>query len=348
MSVASRWTIPADHPRIRGEHVRRPLRQGERLGSSPHTRGAPTSCRSWHSPLRIIPAYAGSTLAWSTIRATPPDHPRIRGEHGASEDAQHGGKGSSPHTRGALAGRELQLGGHRIIPAYAGSTIPHGQKSVSAADHPRIRGEHERVSDVSGARAGSSPHTRGALSERGDIGVGRGIIPAYAGSTSEAPCTSPAPGDHPRIRGEHLPQTSCIADKQGSSPHTRGALGEDNARDYPGWIIPAYAGSTRMPGTCPKPRGDHPRIRGEHGVEEELDIVVQGSSPHTRGARGAPPDVAAVLRIIPAYAGSTGPAGTPPSETPDHPRIRGEHPSECDEGHIVTGSSPHTRGAPDG
>ena len=198
---------------------------------------------------------------------------------------------------------------------------------------------------MSGARAGSSPHTRGALSERGDIGVGRGIIPAYAGSTSEAPCTSPAPGDHPRIRGEHLPQTSCIADKQGSSPHTRGALGEDNARDYPGWIIPAYAGSTRMPGTCPKPRGDHPRIRGEHGVEEELDIVVQGSSPHTRGARGAPPDVAAVLRIIPAYAGSTGPAGTPPSETPDHPRIRGEHNVSAVPSETPSGSSPHTRGA---
>ena len=35
----------------------------------------------------------------------------------------------------------------------------------------------------------------------------------------------------------------------------------------------------------------------------------------------------------------------PPERGPDHPRIRGEHPSECDEGHIVTGSSPHTRGA---
>ena len=279
------------------------------------------------------------------IGAPGADHPRIRGEHVFRSGPFPSLYGSSPHTRGALAGRELQLGGHRIIPAYAGSTIPHGQKSVSAADHPRIRGEHERVSDVSGARAGSSPHTRGALSERGDIGVGRGIIPAYAGSTSEAPCTSPAPGDHPRIRGEHLPQTSCIADKQGSSPHTRGALGEDNARDYPGWIIPAYAGSTRMPGTCPKPRGDHPRIRGEHGVEEELDIVVQGSSPHTRGARGAPPDVAAVLRIIPAYAGSTGPAGTPPSETPDHPRIRGEHNVSAVPSETPSGSSPHTRGA---
>ena len=155
-----------------------------------------------------------------------------------------------------------------------------------------------------------------------------------------------APGaDHPRIRGEHVFRSGPFPSLYGSSPHTRGALGEDNARDYPGWIIPAYAGSTRMPGTCPKPRGDHPRIRGEHGVEEELDIVVQGSSPHTRGARGAPPDVAAVLRIIPAYAGSTGPAGTPPSETPDHPRIRGEHNVSAVPSETPSGSSPHTRGA---
>ena len=50
------------------------------------------------------------------------------------------------------------------------------------------------------------------------------IIPAYAGSTPEAPSTSQAHGDHPRIRGEHDPQ----CDAGGLLP----------------WIIPAYAGST--------------------------------------------------------------------------------------------------------
>ena len=152
-------------------------------------------------------------------------------------------------------------------------------------------------------------------------------------------------GDHPRIRGEHVLLEGDRGAGGGSSPHTRGARVSLGAFPLAVRIIPAYAGSTRMPGTCPKPRGDHPRIRGEHGVEEELDIVVQGSSPHTRGARGAPPDVAAVLRIIPAYAGSTGPAGTPPSETPDHPRIRGEHASKRRSNYRNPGSSPHTRGA---
>ena len=54
-------------------------------GSSPHTRGAPfRPVRGLFSP-RIIPAYAGSTgtLRLSYIQFR--DHPRIRGEHVASE-----------------------------------------------------------------------------------------------------------------------------------------------------------------------------------------------------------------------------------------------------------------------
>ena len=171
-----------------------------------------------------------------------------------------------------------------------------------------MRGEHERrVAGVAGAP---------------------GIIPAYAGSTKisvaqdsglggSSPHTRgarsrgrrrrPSRRDHPRIRGEH-------EDKDFKQPHIQG-------------IIPAYAGSTLdVPG---------------------LDLVVAGSSPHTRGARvGAPPCI---------------------GEFRDHPRIRGEHrpvrlPGRPPRGIIPAyagstffsdafsqagqGSSPHTRGAP--
>ena len=36
---------PADHPRIRGEHLRGTLGLGGAVGSSPHTRGARCRCR---------------------------------------------------------------------------------------------------------------------------------------------------------------------------------------------------------------------------------------------------------------------------------------------------------------
>ena len=154
-----------------------------------------------------------------------------------------------------------------------------------------------------------------------------GIIPAYAGSTADyfvdncadygsSPHTRGAPalrlnqtaciGDHPRIRGEHVP-----------ARHPLGCLRG---------IIPAYAGSTqgtsarRQPlvGSSPHTRGapastcrtttsrrDHPRIRGEHRPERDggaghpgiipayagstfsvfaIQKSASGSSPHTRGA----------------------------------------------------------------
>ena len=167
-----------------------------------------------------------------------------------------------------------------VVPAYAGSTA---RSAASLA-----------------ARAGSSPHTRGALPRRpltarlpqdhprirgehlvvGDGALLReGIIPAYAGSTVWR-------RDHPRIRGEH-------------ARHGR-------LRQRPVGIIPAYAGSTegnringdREIGSSPHTRGapgtssrwrcrrwDHPRIRGEH----------------RRTGRAS----ALQSRIIPAYAGST-------------------------------------------
>ena len=51
--------------------------------------------------------------------------------------------------------------------------------------------------------------------------------------------------------------------------------------------------------------------------------------------------------IIPAYAGSTRARTRIPHLVQDHPRIRGEHPV-CDLHQVfLSGSSPHTRGAPE-
>ena len=239
-----------------------------------------------------------------------------------------GSRGSSPHTRGARLRRGLRAARQGIIPAYAGSTV--------SLDVCRLM------------VPGSSPHTRGApASKTPRCGSGR---------------------DHPRIRGEH----------QRAYPSPRG-----QAR-----IIPAYAGSTdpseaqvvRLIGSSPHTRGaltragaasgsggDHPRIRGEHRVEnistcEKLGIIpayagstpsalmrsrgLMGSSPHTRGAQ-----FFVSVRAARKW---------------DHPRIRGEHHAPvlhavalegiipAYAGSTITmsyttcvnvGSSPHTRGA---
>ena len=200
-----------DHPRIRGEHSKlgRPGRL--RLGSSPHTRGAPAVSSGGAGATRIIPAYAGSTSGSTPRPRTRPDHPRIRGEHKRINAETENAPGSSPHTRGARPGRRARPHFPWIIPAYAGSTCSRAVRARTERDHPRIRGEHqEALVGILGA-AGSSPHTRGAPGRRLALVLRVGIIPAYAGST-RSPTTPTSPDwDHPRIRGEHRRNSIAIS-----------------------------------------------------------------------------------------------------------------------------------------
>ena len=90
---------------------------------------------------------------------------------------------------------------------------------------------------------------------------------------------------------------------------------------------------------------DHPRIRGEHTIDDRRRILTNGSSPHTRGARSKSSARRGRGRIIPAYAGSTYKVEGGKKLRPDHPRIRGEHIGSGTPMVGVPGSSPHTRGA---
>ena len=132
--------------------------------------------------------------------------------------------------------------------------------------------------------------------------------------------------DHPRIRGEHIPW----GDSGGRHP----------------WIIPAYAGSTKIMPNLRRISQDHPRIRGEHRRAVGDADGAEGSSPHTRGAPLLRRTILEIIRIIPAYAGSTGNSPPVAARRPDHPRIRGEHAWLASAAIPALGSSPHTRGAP--
>ena len=237
-------TAPPDHPRIRGEHRRCHRRVRRRAGSSPHTRGARAAAGRSGGIGGIIPAYAGSTTVLGRVLDPRKDHPRIRGEHLVRAPAADEATGSSPHTRGARLIASWWAFRSGIIPAYAGSTRAWLGPVGSQTDHPRIRGEHVDDSWVTGAAAGSSPHTRGALKQLIGPGNSARIIPAYAGSTILTLRVVEAMRDHPRIRGEHEETPIVPALAQG--------------------IIPAYAGSTTL--------------------VQFLLYRTRRSSPHTRGA----------------------------------------------------------------
>ena len=217
-------------------------------GSSPHTRGAQRTVRAAVGPVRIIPAYAGSTFPFVSVRGFSPDHPRIRGEHFSIEKQRKKICGSSPHTRGALLGWALCRGLRRIIPAYAGSTDAADLSGQTVEDHPRIRGEHAPRRYEPPAGRGSSPHTRGARRPHERIARICRIIPAYAGSTWIIVTRQAPARDHPRIRGEHHHPCPNGLPGSGSSPHTRGAQRRRIGDQMRARIIPAYAGSTTSRG----------------------------------------------------------------------------------------------------
>ena len=158
---------------------------------------------SHRPPMRIIPAYAGSTSPHPSSLPSGTDHPRIRGEHAWLIAGLINQAGSSPHTRGARCRWICLRWCPGIIPAYAGSTPMEMYRCPSSRDHPRIRGEHWKKCRIVTGIVGSSPHTRGAR-------------PTPTDSYSRV-------SDHPRIRGEHALSELLTDDVRGSSPHTRGA-----------------------------------------------------------------------------------------------------------------------------
>ena len=194
---------------------------------------------------RLIPAHAGSTGALVTGGAHAGAHPRSRGEHVGLVHRGFNNAGSSPLTRGALAGKAKLAHTHGLIPAHAGSTMTRAGCSAPSGAHPRSRGEHVTWHTVSIAGAGSSPLTRGARRRIPMSGISDGLIPAHAGSTSRWQWLYLRIWAHPRSRGEHTgPRLTPFA-LHGSSPLTRGARGANVRVGVGTGLIPAHAGSTQ-------------------------------------------------------------------------------------------------------
>ena len=89
-------------------------------------------------------------------------------------------------------------------------------------DHPRIRGEHQLSEFKNITDNGSPPHTRGTQYYKALMKYHKRITPAYAGNTYNILHFIRLYKDHPRIRGEHLPNEYIEKMFKGSPPHTRG------------------------------------------------------------------------------------------------------------------------------
>ena len=119
--------------------------------------------------LALIPAYAGSTRVWWPGARGEAAHPRLRGEHTNSSRRAARFSGSSPLTRGARVLASPAVLAPGLIPAYAGSTFGRNRSARRDAAHPRLRGEHVLGNLQAPTGMGSSPLTRGALTEFSEV-----------------------------------------------------------------------------------------------------------------------------------------------------------------------------------
>ncbi len=177
------------------------------------------------------------------------DHPRVCGEHFLALSTKPDNAGSSPRMRGTPPSAPEVVGGVR--------------------DHPRVCGEHiDRIIVIPQDR-GSSPRMRGTHIFRSISNDRAGIIPAYAGNTRRDSWNIIAARDHPRVCGEHVKRYRRGHIIQGSSPRMRGTLFLSVIACRPCGIIPAYAGNTRPAFPNRSASWDHPRVCGEHTLNNE-------------------------------------------------------------------------------
>ena len=111
--------------------------------------------------------------------------------------------------------------------------------------------------------------------------------------------------NHPRLRGNHATSATLSPLSAGSPPLTREPLLLGRNAEQVTGITPAYAGTTPSRSECGAGHRDHPRLRGNHDDALYLFLAIGGSPPLTREPPAVEPSVKAVLRITPAYAGTT-------------------------------------------
>ena len=252
--------------------------------------------------------------------------------------------GSSPLTRGKRRRRSRRLQAARLIPAHAGKTRGAGRVAPRPSAHPRSRGENNPNLLKEAPPVGSSPLTRGKRDRALEVLGPWRLIPAHAGKTRIRRPTSSLRSAHPRSRGENTAFFRWAHGAGGSSPLTRGKLGELVHFLRGHRLIPAHAGKTTWTGAYSPPTKAHPRSRGENRCGHRRGCGRRGSSPLTRGKHRRPARDRRGLGLIPAHAGKTTPTPRSSSLLRAHPRSRGENAAGIEATIRDEGSSPLTRG----
>ena len=191
---------------------------------------------------------------------------------------------------------------------------------------------------------GSSPLARGTCARCSGTTAEARLIPARAGNIRPARGSRRGTTAHPRSRGEHVAVMVAFMVVSGSSPLARGTFEKYSVGRYSSRLIPARAGNISCAMSAIIRRPAHPRSRGEHSKNLTAPARIDGSSPLARGTSMSELTTAPRFRLIPARAGNIYQGWRWNNGEPAHPRSRGEHDTDGDEGFIGDGSSPLARG----
>ena len=110
----------------------------------------------------------------------------------------------------------------RNIPACAGKTTSVWDCRQSMPEHPRVRGENLSLSHADNVTEGTSPRARGKPGPKATATPLLRNIPACAGKTGLPGNRTLRGSEHPRVRGENLPNISQAFLNTGTSPRARG------------------------------------------------------------------------------------------------------------------------------
>ena len=156
------WSIVnAVHPRLRGEHKIKDKELKQYVGSSPPARGTYRRNFKHNEEKRFIPACAGNMALPCSPPISKTVHPRLRGEHIALISALNRSCGSSPPARGTFRLHVLCSIRRGFIPACAGNMMVTKKYRRVVTVHPRLRGEHDKITNWHYKPTCSSPPARG-------------------------------------------------------------------------------------------------------------------------------------------------------------------------------------------
>ncbi len=177
-----------DHPRVRGDHKSPPSVVTQPQGPPPRARGPLDLDEVDGLITGTTPACAGTTRPGTAVRRGGRDHPRVRGDHLPGRVPFPFRQGPPPRARGP---RSRGLRGNLsdgTTPACAGTTHRAGRGRRASRDHPRVRGDHNRIGPRPASCPGPPPRARGPRLRPRPGDRRPGTTPACAGTTRRRSC----------------------------------------------------------------------------------------------------------------------------------------------------------------